>query len=141
MENRKSEEVSRRSLTGKPIKRDKDYYLNNLDVEMALHAKAVSLAERMFTAFMRENRVEVSLNIDDLVDKITKKLEPKLGETRVVYQQGSGPVQKQDGFSFDDDGPVILKAEKVEIKGELGKTSKSKDSIDDNLDILGNLEI
>ncbi|MDD3412395.1 MAG: hypothetical protein PHY47_00180 [Lachnospiraceae bacterium] len=139
MENRKSRELSRQTLTGKPVKRDKDYYLNNLDIEKAIHETAISLAERMFTAFIREKNIEVSVNVDDIANKIISKL----GD-RLVYPDNYSnnylENNKHDKFSYDD-GPVIIKTDKIEIKGQLAKAKQSDDSIEDSLDILKDLEI
>jgi hypothetical protein len=139
MENRKSREVSRRTNTGKAVVRDKDYYLNNLDIEKSLHDKAINIAERIFAAFVREKNIQVSVNTDDLADQIIKKLLPKLpkGGGQVAFQ---GPTGNEDGFTFDD-APVIIKTDKVEIKGDLAKAKKSTDSISDSLNVLDDFSL
>ena len=141
MENRKSRELSRQSLTGKPIKRDKDYYLNNMDVESALHKTAVSMAERMFAAFVREKNIQVSVNIDDLADKIISKMVSKGVGAFPVNNVTYPETPKQNTFNYDDDEPVIIKTDKVEIKGSLAKAKQSEESISDNLDALKDLEL
>jgi hypothetical protein len=140
-----SRELSRKSSTGKPIKRDKQYYLNNLDVENSLMTRAISLAERMFAAFVRENNISVKVDTDSLADEILKRLEPKLEglKSEVRYVGGSHSLSEanSDGFKFDDDESVIVKTEKMEIKGKIGKTVSSGDSIEDNMSALEGLEI
>lgn len=137
-----SRELSRKSLTGKPIVRDRNYYLQSMDIQDSLLKKAVSIAERMFAAFVRESKVEVSLDADDLADKIIKKIEPRLkSEVRYVHSDSGTP--SQPGFDYDDDEPVIIKTKKTEIKGadKIKKTSKSSDSIADNLDALEDFQL
>lgn len=135
-------ELSRKSLTGKPIVRDKNYYLETLDIQDSLLKKAVSMAERMFAAFVRESKVEVSLDADDLADKIIKKIEPRL-QSQVVHVTAQDGVVPKAGFDFDDDEPVIIKTKKTQIKGadKIKKTTKSKDSISDNLDALEDFQL
>lgn len=134
--------ISRRNLTGKPVVRDKDYYLKSMDIQDSLLKKAVSMAERMFAAFVRESKVEVSLDADDLADKIIKKIEPRL-QAQVVHVASPDGVVPKAGFDFDDDEPVIIKTKKTEIKGadQIKKTTKSKDSIADNLDALEDFQL
>lgn len=132
--NRKTKEVSRKSLTGRPVVRDRQFYLNSLDVEDALMKRAVSLAERMFAAFVRENNIQVTVDADDVADKILKKLEPQLVST--VYVKNGKIEEEEDKFSFDNDEPVILKTEKMEIKGSLGVEKQSGESTKSSLDAL-----
>ena len=125
------------------IVRDKQYYFNTLDLEHDLLKKAADIAERMMVAFMREHKVEVSVNVDDIADKIIKQLEGKLQShvwSSPVRQHSDSTQATNGGFSYDD-GPVIIKTDKVEVKGSAATTSKTKDSIKENLDILENLEI
>jgi len=123
----------------KPIVRDKDYYLNSLNIEHDLLKKATDLAERMMVAFMRENRVEVSVNVDDIADKIIDKLKDKLNFTTVISSD-SLPSKVVNDFNLDD-GPVIIKTEKIEVKGKVGNITKTEDNISNNLDVLDNLQI
>jgi hypothetical protein len=142
-----SRQISRSSSTGKMVRRDKEYYLNNLDVEASLMTRAVSLAERMFAAFVRENNISVKVDTDSLADEILKRLEPKLEgmKTEVRYVDGGGPKGlsevNSDGFKYDNDEPVIIRTGKMEIKGKIGKTVKSEDNIDDALDALDGFEL
>lgn len=122
------------------IVRDKQYYFNTLDLEHDLLKKASDIAERMMVAFMRENRVEVKVDVDDIADKIIGKIIDKLPKGESYITSESSPIKQDNGFSYDD-GPVIIKTEKIEIKGKIGKTSKSKDSIKESMDILQDLEI
>lgn len=121
------------------VVRDKQYYLNTLDIEASLLKKATDIAERMMVAFMRENKVEVSVNVDDIADKIIAQLAPKL-QSHVISGQIPSPVNLQNGFDYDD-GPVVLKTDKIEVKGKVSKESKSGDSISDNLDALEGIQI
>lgn len=127
----------------KPIVRDKDYYLNSLNIEHDLLKKATDLAERMMVAFMRENRVEVSVNVDDIADKIIDKIGDKL-QSYAIQNPNLGwentPSKKKDDFNLDD-GPVIIKTEKIEVKGKVGNITKTEDNISNNLDVLDNLQI
>lgn len=126
-------------MVQKHIVRNKEYYLNTLNIEADLLKKAADLAERMMVAFMRENKVEVSVDVDDIAEKIINRLVdklPKIGS----YVPISGNQSKEEGFSFDD-GPVIIKTEKIEVKGKIGNVTKSTDNISESLDILDNLHI
>jgi hypothetical protein len=123
------------------IVRDKQYYFNTLDLEHDLLKKASDIAERMMVAFMRENKVEVSLDVDDIANRIIERIGDKLQSHAYPEFTRRQPddINKQT-FNYDD-GPVIIKTEKIEIKGKIGKTSKSKDSIKESMDILQDLEI
>lgn len=121
------------------ITRNKDFYLNTLNIEHDLLKKATDLAERMMVAFMRENRVEVSVNVDDIADKIIDKLKDKLNFTTVISSD-SLPSKVVNDFNLDDE-PVIIKTEKIEVKGKVGNITKTEDNISNNLDVLDNLQI
>jgi hypothetical protein len=120
----------------KVIVRDKEYYFNTLNIEHDLLKKATDIAERMMVAFMRENKVEVSIDPEDLANRIAEKLGKR------VYHPGEYPMESASvpGFNYDD-GPVIIKTEKIEVKGNLTSVSKTKDSIKESMDTLGDLEI
>lgn len=134
-------DIKRLSEQPKTIVRDKQYYFNTLDLEHDLLKKAADIAERMMVAFMRENKVEVSVNVDDIADKIIDKIGDKL---QSYVHQGSTRQQsddiKKDTFNYDD-GPVIIKTEKIEVKGRVGSVSKTGDSISDSMDVLEGLNI
>jgi hypothetical protein len=92
-------EVKRLNEKPGAIVRDKGYYFNTLDLEHDLLKKASDIAERMMVAFMREHKVEVSINVDDIVNKIVEKIGDRL--------HLAGPVQfdkqKEKGqFSYND---------------------------------------
>lgn len=137
MSTRKTEITSTKA-SPKSIVRDKDYYLNSLNIEHDLLKKAADLSERMMVAFMRENRVEVSVNVDDIADKIIEKIGDKL-QTH-VYIPPEGVQRKNDDFNLDD-GLVVIKTDKIEVKGKISKESKTGDSISDNLDALEGMQI
>lgn len=138
MSTRKTEITSTKA-SPKSIVRDKDYYLNSLNIEHDLLKKAADLSERMMVAFMRENRVEVSVNVDDIADKIIDKLKDKLNFTTVI-SSNSLPSKAVNDFNLDD-RPVIIKTEKIEVKGKVGNITKTEDNISNNLDVLDNLQI
>lgn len=123
------------------IVRDKQYYFNTLDLEHDLLKKAADIAERMMVAFMRENKVEVSVNVDDIADKIIAQLGDKLQSRVIVHESGTLSANKVPGGFDYDDSPVIIKTDRIEVKGNVGTTSKTKDSIKENMDILEDLEI
>jgi hypothetical protein len=133
----------KRSNKPNAVVRNKEYYFNTLDLEHDLLIKASSIAERMMVAFMRENKVEVSINVDEIANKIIDKIGSKLqsyvdlGSTR---QQSDDTKNKKDDFSLDD-GPVIIKTEKIEVKGKVGSIIRTGDSISDSMDMLEGLNI
>lgn len=131
-------EIKKIPNNSKMIIRDKQYYFNTLDIEHDLLKKAADIAERMMVAFMRENKVEVSLDPEDLANKIAEKL-----GKRVYHPREYSENNQSDGLGgFDyDDGPVIIKTEKIEVKGNVTTTNKTKDNITENIDLLDNLEI
>ena len=129
--------ITRLAEPAKTIVRDKSYYFNTLDLEADLLRKATDLAERMMVAFMREHKVEVSVNVDDIADKLVAKLAGKL-QSHVVTRNDS--ANKVPGFDYDD-GPVVIKTDKIEVKGKVGQTTKTSDSIKESMDILENIEI
>lgn len=123
-----------------PMKRIKDqkYYLENVDIEAEIMTKAISIAERMVAAMLRERTPSFEIDIDDLANKISKKL------NITKYENGPNKTYKElratDQFSFDDE-PSIVKTEDYEISGNIAKKSKTKDSTDDALDALLNLDL
>lgn len=122
------------------VLRDKQYYFNTLDIEHDMLKKAADIAERMMTAFMRENKVEVTVNVDDIADKIIAKILDKM-PTQVIIRDGvEEPNKFKEDFNLDD-GPVVIKTERVEIKGKVGSVSKSTDNINESLDVLEGLKI
>lgn len=123
----------------KAIIRNKEYYLNTLNIEHDLLKKAADIAERMMVAFMRENKVEVSVDVDDIADKIIAKIGNRLQPYAVSNPDG-GWENKKPEFSYDN-GPVILKTEKIEVKGKVGSIKKTNDTINESLDILENIQI
>lgn len=130
--------ITKQSQQPKAVVRDKQYYFNTLDIEHDLLKKATDLAERMMVAFMRENKVEVSLDPEDLANRIAEKL-----GKRGYYSSdhvGNTPLNKNADFNFDD-GPVIIKTEKIEVKGRTVKEDKSEDSIADSMDALEGISI
>ena len=132
-----------KKLTERPnvIVRDKQYYFNTLDIDHDLLKKAADIAERMMVAFMREHKVEVSVSVDDIADRIAAKLESKL-QSHVFLKTEDGLLNSpsREKFSYDD-GPVVIKTDRIEVKGNVATTSKTKDSIKENMDILEDLEI
>ena len=120
----------------KVIIRDKEYYFNTLNIEHDLLKKAADIAERMMVAFMRENKVQVSVDPEDIANRIAEKLGKR------VYHPESYESRTQEvgGFSYDD-GPVIIKTDKIEVKGNVTNVNKTKDSIKENMDLLEDLEI
>jgi hypothetical protein len=131
-------ETKRINTQPNAVVRDKQYYFNTLDIEHDLLKKAADIAERMMVAFMRENKVEVSIDPEDIANRIAEKLGKR------VYHPGSYPTSDpgSNPGSFDyDDGPVVLKTDRIEVKGKVGKESKTGDSISDNLDALEGLNI
>lgn len=136
-------EIKKLTEHPKAIVRDKQYYFNTLDLEADLLKKAASIAERMMVAFMRENKVEVSINVDDIADKIIDKIGSKLQshvDLSSARRQSDDTENKKDDFSLDD-GPIIIKTEKIEVKGKVGNIIKTGDSISDNMDMLEGLNI
>lgn len=123
----------------KAIVRDKQYYFNTLDIEHDLLKKAADIAERMMTAFMREHKVEVSVNVDDIANKIIDKLKDKL--PAITYLDSDPQVNNVSSRFVLDDTPVVIKTDKVEVKGNITTINKTKDSINENIDLLENLQI
>ena len=127
-------------LNDKPntIVRDKQYYFNTLDLEHDLLKKAADIAERMMVAFMREHKVEVSVDPEDLANRIVEKLNKRVYHPETYSEN----IQKNPSKTFDyDEGPVIIKTDKVSVKGNAVTINKTKDSIKESMDILQNLEI
>jgi hypothetical protein len=131
-------EIKKLPNNSKMIIRDKQYYFNTLDIEHDLLKKAADIAERMMVAFMRENKVEVSLDPEDLANRIAEKLGKRVYHP--VEYSSNNNSSNLGGFNYDD-GPVIIKTEKIEVKGSVTTTNKTKDSIKENIDLLDNLEI
>ena len=128
------------SLTAPYIKKDKNFYLNTVEIEESMLKKAINIAERLMVAFMRENKVEVKVDASDIADKIIDKIIDKLPQQQVIYMKSNETedqpaTNKKSNFKLDDT-PVVVKTEKVEIKGKIGSTSISKDNINSSLDAL-----
>ncbi len=131
-------EIKKLPNNSKMIIRDKQYYFNTLDIEHDLLKKAADIAERMMVAFMRENKVEVSLDPEDLANRIAEKLGKRVYHPAEYSSNNNS--SNFGGFDYDD-GPVVIKTEKIEVKGSVTTTNKTKDSIKENIDLLDNLEI
>ena len=130
---RTSQDIETRRLTAKSVVRDKEFYLKNLEIEESLLTRATSIAERMFATFIRENNVQVKVDVDDLVNKIVDKLGPSLQYNST--KQSEPDIIKKNNFSIGN-GPVVVKSEKIKIQGEIGKTKKTTESTGDALKAL-----
>lgn len=130
---RTSENIETKRLTGKTVVRDKEFYLKNLEIEESLLTRATSIAERMFATFIRENNVQVKVDIDDLVNKIVDKLGPNLQYNSTKATEPD--IIKKEDFKIGH-GPVIVKSEKIKIQGEVGKTMKTSESTSETLQAL-----
>lgn len=124
-----------------PKIRDKAFYMQQIDIEDAMFKRATSIAERIFTAFVRENNIEIKVDANDLADQIIERMGSRLQTEAGMSTRAQTTDDKKDGFKFDDDEPIIIKSEKVEIKGDLGKVKKSNDSIDEQMDALENFKL
>lgn len=120
--------------------KDQKYYMENVDIEAEIMIKATQIAEKMVAAMMREQSrskaVDIDIDYEHLADLISEKLNIT-GGVRLVGDHGG---QVTDAFSFDDE-PSIVKTGNFEVAGELVKKTKTKESTDDALDALMNLEI
>lgn len=127
-------------MAQKYVVRNKEYYLNTLNIEADLLKKASDLAERMMVAFMRENKAEVKIDIDDIADKIVDKILIKLP---LITRESStqSRISSSDGFKYSEDDTLIVKTEKIEVKGKIAQESKTQDSISENMDALEGIKI
>lgn len=131
-------------LKGKPpLKRIKDqkYYMENVDIEAEIMIKATQIAEKMVAAMMREQArkqsIEVDIDLDDLAERIASKIGGTQFATPVVNQEVR---RATDQFSFDDE-PTIMKIDDLDIKGGTTKKTNTKESTDDALDALMDLDL
>jgi len=127
-----------------------DYkYAANIDEKIV--DLASKLAERMAVAMVRES---LNLNTDKIVESIADRIIPELGE-KISKAMGSikpqiiaddyrtearDSIKKEiKEFVFDKPELSIDRAQGIEIKGEIGKKTISKDDISEDLDALDKL--
>lgn len=125
-----------------PMKRIKDqkYYMENVDIEAEIMKKAIELAEKMVAATMREykrnDKIKIDIDIEDLAERIAGKIKV----TGMLPAVSVNLERATDAFSFDDTEAVV-NTENYEVTGNIKKTSKTKESTEDTLDALMNLDI
>lgn len=125
-----------------PMKRIKDqkYYMENVDIEAEIMKKAIELAEKMVAATMREykrnDKVKIDIDIEDLAERIARKIKV----TGVLPAVGASLERATDEFSFNDT-EVVVATENYEVTGNIKKTSKTKETTDNALEALMDLDI
>lgn len=138
--NDRSEQIRQKILEGKEIisqqvNRNRQYYLDNTDIEKQVSDRATAMAERIIVATLRESQVSVQLDVDDLANRVVEKLGKK-----IILNQNKKDQEDTD-FLDEENKPENLKIEKYEIKGKIGKKTQECDSTEDALEALLNLSI
>jgi hypothetical protein len=128
------------------VKKDLTDYAYGKDIDEKVIKMASQLAEKMAVSMVREM---AGLNMDGLVEKViegvTERIAAKIPEQQTVIQQvvqeSSDEIKQKakDDFSFDSPDIAVDRSKGLELKGEIGKKTKKKGSIDEQLDALDNL--
>ena len=129
--------------------KDPRHFIEQVDIETELLKRATDIANKMVVAIIREQKVatvnfaqnkQEEIDLDVLADKIAERMKGMryFGETT----KDDRPETTYRGGSFSlDNKPTVVRLEKVEIKNEANKTTKSNETTKDALDKLSNLEI
>jgi hypothetical protein len=132
-----------------PIQK-KDYtdlaYAKNIDERII--NMACKLAEKMAVAMVREtlSHVNTSQITDNMLDAITSKIIAALPEQktiiqRVVSEEADGLEKEMKDFIFEGADLAIDRSKGLKLHGEIGEKTSSKESTDDALDMLDNLQL
>ena len=128
------------------VKRDLSDYAYGKDIDEKVIKMAVQLAEKMATSMLRElSGVNIEHMVEKVIEGVTAKIEAAIPSQqtiiREVVAEGTSEIKKeaQDAFSFD--GPItsVDRSKGLKLKGEIGKKTKKKGSLDEQLDALDNL--
>ena len=125
-----------------PTKKDMTDYAYGLDIDEKVVKMAAKLAERMAISMAREM---MNMNMGPVVERIiadvSQKVIDAIPEQQTVIQQvvqeSTSEFKKAAGaLVFDNADMNIDRAQGLELSGEIGTKSKSKDSTDDALEAL-----
>lgn len=128
------------------VKRDLSDYAYGKDIDEKVIKMATQLAEKMAVGMLREiSGINVEHMVDKVIEGVTAKIEAAIPSQqtviREVVEEGAPSIKReaQDAFSFD--GPVtsVDRSKGLKLKGEIGKTTKKKGDLDEQLDALDNL--
>jgi predicted transcriptional regulator len=120
-------------------KKDFTDYTYAKDIDEKVLRLASSMAEKLAVSMVRET---LSLNLDGLVDKICDKIIEKIPEITVketIHHEKQSIRKDMENFTFDRPNVVVDRSDDIQLHGDLGKTTKTKDSTDEALDALSNL--
>lgn len=128
------------------VKKDLSDYDYGKDIDEKVIKMATQIAEKMAVSMLREM---TGLNVDRIVDKViegvTAKIEAAIPSQqtiiREVVSEEAPQIKKkaQEQFAFEGPATSIDRSEGMELKGEIGKKTKKKGSLDEQIDALDNL--
>jgi len=117
-------------------KKDMTDYSYGLDIDKKVIEMAANLAERMAVSLVRET---LSLNTDEIVDRICDKLIERLPELTVkeaIYNEK--PTIKKDvkQFVVDTSNIKVDRSDGYTVSGDIGRKVNTEDSTKDALEAL-----
>lgn len=113
------------------VERNRKFYRDSIDIETDLVNRAAAIAERLLVAVLRENKVNVEIDVDDLVDKIVDRINVKMPVKIIESKE-----EPENSFEFDAPDLEPMKIKKYEIKGNIGNKTQTQDSTNDSLEAL-----
>ena len=117
-------------------KKDMTDYSYGLDIDKKVIEMVANLAERMAVSLVRET---LSLNTDEIVDRICDKLIERLPELTVkeaIYNEK--PTIKKDvkQFVVDTSNIKVDRSDGYTVSGDIGRKVNTEDSTKDALEAL-----
>ena len=127
-------------------RKDLTDYEYGKDIDEKVVKMAMQMAEKLAVSMVREaTGVNVSSIVDKVIEGVVDKIAEKLPEQqtviREVVSQSASEIHKkaEADFSFDSPNVTVDRSEGLKLKGEIGKKTKKKGSLDEQLDALDEL--
>jgi hypothetical protein len=130
------------------VKKDLTDYAYGKDIDERVVKMAMQMAEKLAVSMVRElATVNVGNMVEQVIEGVTSQIEAKLPEQqtiiREVVQESTADIKRkaQDEFSFDGPDIAVDRSKGLKLKGEIGTKTKKKQSLNEQLDALDNLDL
>jgi recombination DNA repair RAD52 pathway protein len=127
------------------VKKNLNDYAYGKDIDEKVVKMAANLAEKMAASLLRELSVDTERIVERVISGVTDKIEAAIPSQqtiiREVARESSDEIKKAIKQDFDFTAPEVAvdRSEGLELKGDIGKKTKKKGSLDEQLDALDNL--
>ncbi len=121
------------------VKKDLTDYEYGLNIDKKILELATDIASKVAIATVRET---LSLNLDELVDKICNKIidrMPAISIRNLTEDENKTIKKDMDSFVITDTVVSNISTDSFNLRGELGRKIKTNESTEDALDALGKL--